>query len=116
MWLNPHAPKEIAAPRLAVWDDPWLPQLLNPACWLLESVLVGLDQHHARNLVEQAEPTLGKPSFGWNWQHGKGTELSERLLPSQGELERIRNLIPLIWLEALQQAFNFHSPAGQDFL
>lgn len=47
---------------------------------------------------------------------GRGTGQSNKLLVSQDEFNSVKNLIPLIWFEALQQASNFNSPAGQGFV
>lgn len=62
--------------------------------------------------IKQAELTLGKPHAKAPW----GTGQTNELLFSQSEPNSIKNLIPLIWLEALQQASSFNSPAGQAFV
>lgn len=67
--------------------------------------------------IEQAELILGKlRAKATEAVAGRGTGQSNKLLFSQDEFNSIKNLIPLIWLEALQQASSLNSPSGQAFI
>lgn len=106
---------------------PALHHLLTHTCWLFESELSGPDPDNITMqgttlTIKWAELTLGKPqakatkALAGIGSMGRGTGQTNKLLVSQDEFTGIRSLIPLTWLGALQQASNFNSPAGQDFV